>query len=138
MKKLLFSIGLALLTSSCASYQTARQEQRYYAQASTLTKLSAAVEVTVRYKNPSPLLRDDELVKLAATENPALLTSLAEYAIRVRRDEGHAVLLVCDTKGHEAIFEDAGCTAKLDLHHWKERPRRACEFTLTAQAVCTP
>jgi hypothetical protein len=44
-----------------------------YIKASALTKLSAAVESTVRYKNPPTGLDDRELLALSTRHDPALL-----------------------------------------------------------------
>ena len=46
--------------------------EEMYIKASALTKLSAAVESTVRYKNPPPGLNDRELLTLATRHDPAL------------------------------------------------------------------
>jgi hypothetical protein len=47
--------------------------EEMYIKDSALTKLSAAVESTIRYKNPAPDLSDSELLALATKHDPILL-----------------------------------------------------------------
>jgi hypothetical protein len=56
--------------ASCTSSQRGPDSEEMYVKASALTKLSAAVESTVRYKNPPPDLGDSELLELATRHDP--------------------------------------------------------------------
>lgn len=62
MKKryLVFLVSMLLIISGCAAKSTVEQE-RMFTLASALTKLSPAVEATVRYENPDKNLSDEEL-----------------------------------------------------------------------------
>jgi hypothetical protein len=54
----------------------------------------------------------------------------------VSRQDGHAVVLVCDKDGKVGLLEDAGCSSEMDKHLWKMDPLRPCEFTVKAKEVC--
>lgn len=103
---------------------------------SALTKLSAAVESTVRYKNPPKDLTNEELLKLSTKHDPDLLQPFSAYLVRVKAQDRHAILLVCSKDGKTGLLEDAGCTAKLDQHLWGKDNPLPCEFTLAASSAC--
>ena len=103
---------------------------------SALTKLSTAVESTVRYKNPPSGSSDFELLAMATQHDPDLLKPFMEYKLLVLSQDKHAVVLVCTKDGKAGLLEDAGCSARLDSHLWEEKPVRPCEFTLKVQEVC--
>lgn len=101
--------------------------------ASRLTKVTMAVESTVQYKSPPKEARDEELLKLATAHDPSLLGPLKNHRLRAENRDGHGIVLLC-TKDGKALFEDVGCTAKLDKHLW-ESPA-TCEFTLDVSEAC--
>lgn len=136
MNRLIAVVVLVLMAGGCSFGPAPVAEQAYYAEASALTKLTAAVESTVRYKNVSPAVTDEELLKLSAAHDPMLLQAVGRYRVSVRRDNGHALLLVCKPDRDEAVFEDAGCTGALDRHHWQSMPAKSCKFTLTSADIC--
>ena len=107
-----------------------------YIKASALTKLSAAVESTVRYKNPPTGLNERELLTLATRHDPALLDNFKDYTVRVLRQSRHSVVLVCDTTGTRALLEDAGCSGPMDRHRWMGEKPEPCEFTIDTTEVC--
>lgn len=102
-----------------------------------LNRVAAAVESTVRYKNPPPDLTDAQLLALAARHEPEMLQPLAKYVVRVKREDGHAVVLVCARKSNVALVEDAGCTARTDRHAWRSNPAVPCEFSVRPAAACS-
>ncbi len=104
-----FTITIGFL-GGCTSSRRGPDSKEMYIKASALTKLSAAVESTVRYKKPPPDLDDDELLKIATRHDPALLENFRSYKLRVLRQERHSVVLVCDAADTRALLEDAGCT----------------------------
>lgn len=106
-----------------------------YSQASALTKLSAAVESTVRYKNPPSELGESELLVLATRHDPVLLENFKNYKVRVLRKARHSVVLVCDASGTRALLEDAGCTGPMDRERWKDKPE-PCEFSIDTEKIC--
>jgi hypothetical protein len=103
--------------------------------ASQLTKLSTAVESTVRYKNPPAGLDDQGLLQLATQHDPQLLDNFSDYRVRVLVVERHSTVLVCTKDGKRGLLEDAACTVAFDQHLWKDA-NRPCEFTLTTKTVC--
>jgi len=107
-----------------------------YVLGSALTKLSASVEATVRYEDPPQGINDKELLALSTKHDPGLMESFADYTLRVSRQDGHAVVLVCDKDGKIGLLEDAGCSSEMDKHLWKEDPPKPCEFTITVRDVC--
>ena len=115
---------------------TADETEKMLTLGSAMTKLSAAVESTVRYKNPPADISDANLLVLATKHDPALLEPFSAYTVRVRQQELHAIILVCTKDGTRALLEDAGCTGKLDRHLWENQPAIPCEFTLIAREAC--
>ena len=120
---------------SCTSGQRRVDSEEMYIKASALTKLAAAVESTVRYKNPSPELGESELLTLATRHDPILLENFKGYKVRVLRNERHSVVLVCNATGTHALLEDAGCSGPMDRNRWMGKPE-PCEFSLDTKAVC--
>ncbi len=60
----------------------------------------------------------------------------ADYTLWVSRQDGHAVVLVCDKDRKVGLLEDAGCSSEMDKHLWKENPPKPCDFTVKAKEVC--
>lgn len=132
-----FKLSFALwffLVSGCAMTQENPAAEEMYVKASALTKLSAAVESMVRYKNPSPSWTDNELLSAATEHDPALLNNLGGYRLKVENRNRHAIVLVCSASGERALLEDAGCTAQMDRHRWPVPS--SCEFSLIIDSVC--
>ncbi len=121
--------------AGCTSSQRNPNSEEMYVKASALTKLSAAVESTVRYKNPPPDLGDSELLELATRHDPVLLENFRGYKLRVLRQERHSVVLVCDAAGTRALLEDAGCSGPMDRERWMGKAE-ACEFSIDTKQVC--
>mgnify|MGYP001584438197 FL=1 len=125
-----------LFLLGCALNSRAGESEKMLILGSALTKLSATVESTVRYKSPPEDISDAELLTLSTKHDPPLLAPFEDYTMRVLQQDKHAIVLVCTKDGQRALLEDAGCTAELDKHLWKERPAKPCEFTLSIHAVC--
>jgi hypothetical protein len=122
-----------LLLASCATQPNEREMNHL---ASALTKVSAAVDVTVRHRVPAQTLSDSELLLAATGHNNQLMKPFEGMTVRVLRNGRDSAVLVCQTRG-KALLEDAGCTAKLDVHRWREPGRSdRCEFTLDVLNVC--
>ncbi|MEO6824400.1 MAG: hypothetical protein ABI167_06680 [Nitrosospira sp.] len=132
------SVAVAIIISiltGCTSSPKQPRPKEMYSQASALTKLSAAVESTVRYKNPPSELGESELLVLATRHDPVLLENFKNYKVRVLREARHSVVLVCDASGTRALLEDAGCTGPMDRERWKDKPE-PCEFSIDTRVVC--
>ncbi len=128
---------MVVVAPSCADPHRA-DDQRILRLGSSLTKLSRAVEYTVRYGQPVSALSDEALLAQATEQDPTLLMPFKGYVVRVSRQDRHAVVLVCTSDPPQALLEDAGCTARLDKESWRQAPGAACEFSLQAAAVCAP
>ncbi len=121
------------LLAACATRPT-EQEMNYLA--SALTKVSAAVDVTVRYRRPADGLPEAELLRFSTVHDASLMKPFADLTVRVLRDGNDSAVLVCDPQAGKALLEDAGCTAKLDQHRWKSDVTDRCEFTIDIKQVC--
>lgn len=125
----------SLSLAGCTSLPRSSDSEEMYMKASALTKLSAAVESTVRYKNPPLELNDSELLILATRHDPVLMQNFKDYKVRILRQERHSVVLVCDASGRRALLEDAGCSGRMDRERWRGQPE-PCEFSVDIREVC--
>src|SRR3972149_2321162 len=89
-----------LLTLVGCTMSRAAEGEKMYVISSALTKLSASVESTVRYKDPDEGISDAELLVLATRHDPGLLDPFADYKVRILRQDKHAVVLVCMKDGN--------------------------------------
>ncbi|MEQ1488260.1 MAG: hypothetical protein ABL920_07180 [Methylotenera sp.] len=128
---ILFSAQLV----GCASYVAVTPTEVMYIKASALTKLSASVESTVRYENPPENISDEDLLILATAHDPSLLVPFADYTLKVLKADQHSAVLVCTKDSAQGLLEDAGCTAAMDAHHWKNEGI-LCDFTLNLSTLC--
>jgi hypothetical protein len=131
---LLASLSTVLITG-CATAGPTIDPESMYVTASALTKLSASMESTVRYKNPPDDISDEDLLKLATEHDPSLLAPFSGYVVRVLREDRHAAVLVCSEDGTTGLLEDAGCTAPMDRHAWQSA-ENPCEFKLSLKELC--
>lgn len=136
MKKIyiVLMISITLMLTGCVTKSPSPQE-KMYTLASALTKLSAAVEATVRYDNPDQNLSDEELLELSTEHDVSLREPFREYSVKILRDNRHAIVLVCTKDATKALLEDAGCTAEIESHHWLPKELPDCAFTLSNE-VC--
>ena len=134
LKRTLFVIALMFLAG--CQVTKANDEEMYHL-ASALTKLSAAAEATVRYESPPAGIDEEELLRLATQHDPALLKSFESYFVRVLSRDRHAIVLVCTKDKARGLIEDAGCSARLDMHLWQAQPPKSCNFTIKVEDVCT-
>lgn len=128
--------ALAVATLGCVSAGHSSNEETMLIKASALTKLSAAAESAVRYKDAPGELTDRTLLQWATSHDPALLAPFSAYTVKVLRQDRHAVVLVCTEDGTIALLEDAGCTAVLDRHRWRDTPGAVCGFSIEPRVVC--
>ncbi|SEK60395.1 hypothetical protein [Nitrosovibrio tenuis] len=136
INKTIIAIAVAVcLTAGCTASPKRPGSDEMYIKASALTKLSAAVESTVRYKNPPPDLSDSELLALATRHDPILLENFKNYKVKVQRQDRHSVVLICDATGTHALLEDAGCTGPMDRARWIGKPE-PCDFSINVGKIC--
>lgn len=134
MKNFKFCFVFAALLNGCASVTTSDNSELMYIKASPLTKLTAAVEATLRIDKPSATLSDQELLELSTKDDPELLEPFKGYILKVNKDFNHIILLVCNAEGTKGLLEDAGCTYALDKHLWQSV--LPCKFTLRSENLC--
>ncbi len=135
-RTLRFCLILMIVLATGCAHLSAFDGEQMYSLASNATKLSAAVEATVRYEKPPEDVGDDQLIALATKEDPGLRKPFEEYVVRTHREAGHSVVLVCTKDGKIGLLEDAGCTAVLDSHLWRDKPQSPCEFSLSPAKLC--
>lgn len=133
-KYLVFLVSMLLIISGCAAKSNVEQE-RMFTLASALTKLSPAVEATVRYENPDKNLSDEELLEFSTKHDKSLRTPFSEYKVKILNENRHTIVLICTQNGTQALLEDAGCTAAMDKHHWQIEEGKPCSFTLSSE-IC--
>lgn len=127
------ALVIGALLSGCA-LRPSEREMNYLA--SALTKVSAAVDATVRFR-PSPAdASQAQILQLSTAHDAGLLKPFDHYTVHVLRSGRLSAVLVCDSSGKVALLEDAGCTAKLDEHRWASPTAQWCEFTMDLPAVC--
>lgn len=125
--------SLALCLVACAS-QPSEREMNYLA--SALTKVSAAVDATARYRRAADGLADAQLLQTATEHDPSLMKPFEGLTVRVLRDGRDSAVLACKAGNGGSLLEDAGCTAKMDVHRWSQAVNDRCEFTLDVKKVC--
>lgn len=128
---LLVQLGVAF--AGCATSHT---ERELNFTASVLTKVSAAVDSTVRYTQVLEQTTSAELLALSTEHDPALMEPFKNFSVLVRRVGPYSEVLVCEPDGSKGLLEDAGCTAKLDKHLWRDNPPALCQFTLDLETLC--
>ena len=134
--RLVMAVVIAL--AGCATLATGQpySEDEMMTAAAALTKVTAAAEGNLRYGSLSDLLSDTEFLAQSVAYDPELVKPLAAYQIKATRQGGHVVILVCSQDGATALLEDAGCTAAMDRHRWRDDPMTACVFTINIAQLC--
>lgn len=127
--------AVALLTTSCL-HASAADDEKILGLAAALTKVSSAVNTTVRYKNPPADLHDGPLLAFATAHNPSLLKAFDGYVLKARQSGKNSSVLICDAQGQTALIEDAGCTAKSDLNIQQTHPGQPCDYVLDLAVTC--
>ncbi len=124
------------VSSGGAALHTADSDKMYVL-GSALTKLSASVESMVRYKNPPEGISDSEFLTLSTKHDPGLMEPFADYKVRIARQDGHVIVLVCDKAGKTGLLEDAGnVVPKWTGTSGRRRDSpKTCQFTLNAKSV---
>jgi hypothetical protein len=105
--------------------------------AAALTKVSAATEANLRYGSSTEAMSDDDFLTQSVAHDPGLLLPLSAYQIKSMRKAGYSAVLLCTQDGAKALLEDAGCTAALDRHRWRDDPGSSCAFTVELKQLCT-
>ncbi len=130
-------IVIAALTLSLAACASQPSERDMNHLGSALTKVSAAVDATARYRRSADGLNDAHLLQAATAHDPSLLKPFEGLTVRVLREGRDSAVLVCKANGKTPLLEDSGCTARMDVHRWSQVANDRCEFTLDLKQVCT-
>jgi hypothetical protein len=137
-------VKLALIVvavlAGCSTLAPEKQysQEEMMSAAVALSKVSAAAEANLRYGSSSANISDDTFLAQSVAHDPELLKPLASYQVKSMRQDGHAILLLCSQDGTTALLEDAGCSAALDRHRWRDSPRSRCAFSIDAAQLCPP
>lgn len=131
-------IGLLLSSAACTLASSSYSENRLNDLASSLTKLSSTVDGSVRYLTPppSPLLEDEQFLKLATASNPSVLAPFKGLKLRIQRLGTETAILVCRPDADVALLEDATCTAHMENHRWRSQLQTSCSFALDLAEIC--
>ncbi|MDO9082484.1 MAG: hypothetical protein Q7U56_04300 [Humidesulfovibrio sp.] len=129
------SFVLLFLMVGCCAAQ-AQSNSKMESLGSALILLIPSVDEVVCCDSKAEGMSDDELLRYATSNNPKKLDPFVDYTLKVKRQNGHAAVLVCTADGQTALLEDAGCTFKMEQHHWKASPALPCDFTLDLDTVC--
>lgn len=121
-------ISLLALSAGCAHCKAADKEEMNTL-AAALTKLTAAIEEKVYFKEAPPEMKDMELVNFSTSHDPRLKEPFAEYLIKAQGVNGHAIVLMCDKSGTRGLIEDGGCSVAVDEHWWQDQPNHPCEIS---------
>ena len=123
-----------LMLAGCAS-RPSENEMNHLA--SSLTKVTAAVDANVRYRHPPEDMDSVELLRSATEHDSSLLQPFSSYTLLARREGRQSVVLLCDPRTGAALLEDSGCTPHLDVHRWQSPILEQCEFSLDLGKICT-
>lgn len=123
-------LTLLVFTTGCA-HSNAFDKEEMYTLSAALTKLTAAVEEKVYFKEAPAEMKDMELVNFSITHDPRLKEPFAEYFLKVQGVDGHAIVLICDKSGTRGLIEDGGCTSAVDKHWWQDKSSHPCVITIT-------
>ena len=124
-------ISVMLMTSESIAMSQDFQD-KMHTLASALTKLTIAVEATVRYDNPDQNMSDEELLEFSTKHDVSLREPFHEYKVKILRQNRHAIVLVCTKDGAKALLEDVGCTAEMVYNRWMPKELPPCTFTLSS------
>ena len=127
-------VAVAIGVVACASRVNER-EMNYLG--SALTKVSASVDAKVRYEPSLKNASSEVLLKSVAKDDPQLMRNFDGRVLRVLVTGEDSVVLLCESGAGRALLEDAGCTAKLDIHRWNMSGAQKCEFTLNPNQMCS-
>ena len=130
--------ALALVLAGCAALPPGKHsETEMMETAAALTKVSAAAEANLRYGSSAEALSDADYLAESVTHDPRLLLPLSAYQIKSMRKDGFSAILLCTQDGANALLEDAGCTAALDRHRWRDDPGSVCTYSVDLKQLCS-
>ena len=136
MRRISIFIVVAVLLG-CNSANTSADNEKLAALGSRVTKLSAFWDGEVRYRDT---IKSDwtskQMIDFMKSKRPIMMVPFADCAVKFTRQGKNSAVLICTADEKRALFEDAGCNARLDAAPWKDKEKRNCEFKLDLAAVC--
>ncbi len=123
-------VAVALL-AGCAHRQYTTEEMQPLGP--VVSHFSQAVDAAAQ-DDPTGRLTGDQLRD--AVKGRKEFQRLAPYRVLVMRQDRDTAVLVCTADGTRALFEDAGCTGKMERNRWQEAVPQPCQFTLDLAATC--
>jgi len=127
----------AVLSAACAAHAQIPSDEEMLINASALTKVAAAVESAVKFRDAPASLTEAELLSFATAHDPEMLEPFRGYSVRPRRVGMDTSVLLCTADNKIGLLEDAGCSAESDAHLWKRSPSPSCDFHLNLTQVCS-
>jgi|GEM_PF-825708 len=119
--------------SSNNSHYPRYSQERRGDLASQLKDLANHVDGHVKFGNGANMSSDDLLAEIYKNR-PQLQTSFATFNIKIKVEDGHSAVLLCDA--HRELLEDSGCTANIDANYWQQEVSQSCEFKLDLAMIC--
>jgi len=102
-----------------------------------VARMSAFIDGQIRgggaIKADWPARRTLEYIREA---KPDLMAPFLEYAMTVAMRGKNSSVLICSADGKHALFEDAGCSTRLDAPMWRSPSAQPCRFVLDLRATC--
>jgi len=134
-----FILALVLLLAGCTTLPPGgkHSEAQMMNAAAALTKVSAAAEANLRYGSSTVALSDADFLAESVAHDSGLMLSLTAYQIKFMRKDGYSAILLCTQDGANALLEDAGCTAAMDRHRWRDDPGSPCTYSVDLKRLCS-
>ncbi len=102
-----------------------------------VARMSAFIDGQVRgggaIKTDWPARRTLEYIREA---KPDLMAPFLDYALTVAMRGKNSSVLICSADGKNALFEDAGCSARIDAPMWRAPRVQPCQFGLDLAVTC--
>ena len=132
-------LALVLVLAGCTTLPPGGKvsEAEMMSAGAALTKVSAATEANLRYGSSTEALSDADFLTQSVAHDSGLLLPLSAYQIKSMRKDGHSAILLCSQDGANALLEDAGCTAALDRHRWRDDSGSSCTFSVDLKQLCS-
>lgn len=120
---------ILLFVSSCAAKNI--DPEVMYKKGAHLTKLTRKVQVAVHHG-----VTDEKVLYSQTLEKyPQDMSEFSDYSLRMKNDNGTAVILLCDAEKTKALLEDAACTGGLEGGTWFKE-NYTCTFHLNIKQIC--
>jgi len=130
-----YLIPLLFIVSSagCGNTANANNPENMSDLASQLKDISASVDGTLKFSTET-FTDSQSLLMTAINGEKKRLSPFEKYQLKIIVQGKNAVLLLC--KENILLIEDAGCTTKSDIQHWKSTIQLPCDITLNTKELC--